>query len=212
MDKASGGENAAPARPEVAGDEFAKRALATFERQAGARSGGSVGIPVAGDAGTPNPPAIGDLREKFLSWFDGLNALLAQMGPAVGQTGGSPLGTAAPIGPVVKALGDPLAALPILTSAVAGAPGEVVRFAMRLANEGGAGPVTFTTTDLIGSNGYRIPAASLSFAPASLPAGGSGAVDFSVNIPGDTPPGQYFGLIQGNGQSDARAAVSVAVK
>jgi hypothetical protein len=61
-----------------------------------------------------------------------------------------------------------------------------------------AAPIDLHTTNLISSNGARIPAASVSFSPERLDvvdAGTAREVRLRVDVPADQPAGHYHGLV-----------------
>ena len=73
--------------------------------------------------------------------------------------------------------------------------------------------LSFYSTDLLSDNGGSIPSFAVSFDPPALDVGGAqqGVVTAKVNVPQQTIPGTYSGLVQAIGLPGAKAVITVEV-
>lgn len=92
------------------------------------------------------------------------------------------------------------AGVPVLVAPRPVRAGDVVEIPVTSAGDdrGGPGGASFSSTDLVGSFGQRIPAAYVRFVPTRQNAAAqeSASATISVTVPHDVPPGVYSGLIQ----------------
>jgi len=106
--------------------------------------------------------------------------------------------------------------IPSLAISKATRPGGQVKFQMTLENEGDSQTERsgLISTDLQSSTGERISSDNVTFRPESvtLEPRESLKVDVIIDIPGDTPPGKYSGLIQATRLEMMRAVISVIVE
>ena len=165
---------------------------------------------------TPLPPGIADRAAAILQDEIAHGALAnvaqANQAPLARQMGRR---VANELERFLDTLLDLLApAVPELRSAHSVAPGQAAEILTRLWNDGPRPrQIDFRCSDLVTASGNRVPAGCVRLRPVPIyiPPGTAAELSIHLEVPADTRPGVYRGLLQARGMQDLRAQVTLAV-
>lgn len=151
---------------------------------------------------------LDDLRERAVAVVSELFSLLEARSSAAGPLAGLALPG--------EAVGAARALLEIPwrspVSPVTAGASTSISLRLENINEDSVG-VSFYSSDLLSDSGGTIPSFALSFDPdmLNLGAGQQAVVTVQINVPPQTIPGAYSGLVQATGLSRVKAVITVDV-
>ena len=93
-------------------------------------------------------------------------------------------------------------------------PGQTATLVISVANESGQATVcTVSVTDLVSASGGRIGGSQVRISPRQAPVAPGAAADvgIAIDVPPETPPAQYAGLLVVSGFETVHAVLTVSV-
>jgi hypothetical protein len=193
-------DRASPAEPN---GSFAERVAAILEEELQA---GTLDLIRAG-AGrlAPAPRSVEDLVNSAsrIDWSGVLRALL-DLVPSV-NVADATSGVSADRG---------VDALPVLRAKRDARPGGTAEILTAVHCDGQGIEADLVWSDLVAGTGQRIPASRLSVRPSRVRLAGSGAVDVvvRVEVPSETAPGLYQGVLRASSPIDLGAVLTICVE
>lgn len=202
-------------QPSVSAESIVERAMRILEAQSrdaisAQRIRGALSDPTADPLPSEFEKYADALRERTQDWVGALVRLLERAPAAIGA--GQRSSTAVPaLSPAARV---DTAEMPILrqASAVAGA---IAATALGVINDThNPADIVLRVTNLVSGNGDEIPGRTVSFTPGHyrLPPGAEQPVKVEVQVPRETPPGTYSGLVQVAGLEGVRAVLVLKVE